>query len=291
MKKFKKFYLEITSVCNLACTFCPETLRPKAFISIDQFERRLREIKPYTDYLNFHVKGEPLLHPKLAELLRISHMNGFKVNITTNGTLISKKKHQLLSQPALRQINFSLHSFEGQPFKIDGDRYLEDILTFVKELKQTQETFVSFRLWNLQKHEETAELQAQNIKILQRLEETFNIKEPLIDRMSPTKGIKLSEGIYLNQDYQFTWPSLDEPEDDGIGFCHGLRNQVGILTDGTVIPCCLDGEGVINLGNVDETPFKDIINSQRSTAIVDGFSNRIAVEELCRKCGYRKRFG
>lgn len=291
MKKFKKFYLEITSVCNLACTFCPETLRPKAFISINQFKQRLEEIKPYTDYLNFHVKGEPLLHPKLAELLSISHMNGFKVNITTNGTLISKKKHQLLNQPALRQINFSLHSFEGQPFKIDGDRYLEDILAFVQELKQTQKTFVSFRLWNLQKHEETAELQAQNIKILQRLEEAFHIEEPLIDRISPTKGIKLSEGIYLNQDYQFTWPSLDEPEDDGVGFCHGLRNQVGILTDGTVIPCCLDGEGVINLGNVDEMPFKDIITSQRSTAIVEGFSKRIAVEELCKKCGYRKRFG
>ncbi|GEN56565.1 radical SAM protein [Halolactibacillus alkaliphilus] len=291
MKRFKKFYLEITSVCNLACTFCPETLRPKAFISINQFKERLKEIKPYTDYLNFHVKGEPLLHPKLAELLSISHMNGFKVNITTNGTLISKKKSQLLNQPALRQINFSLHSFEGQPFKIDGDRYLEDILAFVKELKQTQETFVSFRLWNLQKHEETSELQAQNIKILQRLEEAFHIEEPLIDRISPTKGIKLSEGIYLNQDYQFTWPSLDEPEDDGVGFCHGLRNQVGILTDGTVIPCCLDGEGVINLGNVDEMSFKDIITSQRSTAIVEGFSKRIAVEELCKKCGYRKRFG
>ena len=291
LPRFKKFYLEITSVCNLACTFCPETLRPKAFITTDTFKQRLKAIRPYTDYLNFHVKGEPLLHPKLQELLQLSHQFGFKVNITTNGTLIKKKQQHLLNQPALRQLNFSLHSFEGQPFKIDGDKYLEDILTFVTTLKETSETIVSFRLWNLKKDEETEAIRQSNANILRRLEETFNVTEPLIDRLSPTQGIKLAEGVYLNQDYQFTWPSLDEAEDDGVGFCHGLRNQVGILTDGTVIPCCLDGEGVINLGNVDDTAFGEIITNERSANIIEGFSRREAVEELCRKCGYRKRFG
>lgn len=291
LPRFKKFYLEITSVCNLACTFCPETLRPKAFISTDTFKERLEAIRPYTDYLNFHVKGEPLLHPKLDQLLHISHDFGMKVNITTNGTLIRKKQHQLLNQPALRQLNFSLHSFEGQPFKIDGKQYLEDILDFTKTLRETSETIISFRLWNLSKNEETESIKQANATILSRLEDAFDIEEPLIDRVSPMQGIKLAEGVYLNQDYQFTWPSLDQEEDDGTGFCHGLRNQVGILTDGTVIPCCLDGEGIIDLGNVDETPFGEIITNERSKNIIDGFSKRMAVEELCRKCGYRKRFG
>ena len=58
-----------------------------------------------------------------------------------------------------------------------------------------------------------------------------------------------------------------------------------------MIPCCLDGEGVINLGNVDDTDFGEIITNERSTNIIEGFSRREAVEELCRKCGYRKRFG
>lgn len=291
MKPYKKFYLEITSVCNLACTFCPETLRPKAFLSIDDFKKRLREIKPFTDFLNFHVKGEPLLHPKLDQLLSISAEEGFKVNITTNGTLIHKKKKQLLNQPALRQINFSLHSFEGQPFKIDKDRYLADIFSFADELRQTSDTMVSYRLWNLDEADKTVESVARNEEILMKLKEIYQVETMVLNELSPTQGIKLAEGVYLNQDYQFTWPALDQPEDSGEGFCYGLRNQVGMLTDGTVVPCCLDGEGVIDLGNINETSFKTIIDSPRAQAIVEGFSQRIAVEELCRKCGYRKRFG
>lgn len=290
MKPFKKFYLEITSVCNLACTFCPETLRPKSFISEDDFIRRLTEIKPYTDYLNFHVKGEPLLHPKLDQLLKHSDAFGFKVNITTNGTLLRKKKQQLLNQPALRQLNISLHSFEGQPFKIDKARYLEEILTFVDELTENQNTIVSFRLWNLQSEGQQT-FTEENHDSLVRLCSHFNLDFSVFGGLSPESGVKLKQNVYLNQDYQFTWPSLDEQEDDGRGFCYGLRNQAAILTDGTVVPCCLDGEGVINLGNIKEKTFQSIIEGERATAIVNGFSNRTAVEELCRKCGFRKKFG
>ncbi|MGQ0415770.1 SPASM domain-containing protein, partial [Bacillus sp. HC-TM] len=53
----------------------------------------------------------------------------------------------------------------------------------------------------------------------------------------------------------------------------------------------LDGEGIINLGNINNDSFSNIIEGERATNIVDGFSKRVAVEELCRKCGYRKRFG
>ena len=102
---------------------------------------------------------------------------------------------------------------------------------------------------------------------------------------------KIAERVFINQDYEFQWPALHEEEDDGKGFCHGLRNQAGILANGTVIPCCLDGEGIINLGNINNDSFSNIIEGERATNIVDGFSRRVAVEELCRKCGYRKRFG
>lgn len=69
-----------------------------------------------------------------------------------------------------------------------------------------------------------------------------------------------------------------------------LRNQVAILVDGTVVPCCLDGEGIISLGNINEIDFSKIIDSERANNILDGFSRREAVEELCKKCGYRKKF-
>ena len=74
-------------------------------------------------------------------------------------------------------------------------------------------------------------------------------------------------------------------------FCYGLRDHFGILCDGRVIPCCLDREGEITLGNVYETPVREILSSERAMAILHGFDNRVAVEELCQKCGYARRFG
>ena len=76
LKTFKKVYIEITSICNLACTFCPPTERKANFIKVEDFARRLDEIKPHTSYIYLHVKGEPPLHPKIDESLDISHEKG-----------------------------------------------------------------------------------------------------------------------------------------------------------------------------------------------------------------------
>lgn len=291
MKKFKKFYIETTSICNLACSFCPPTHRQSQFISVEDFSKILDDIKPHTDYIYFHVKGEPLLHPKIDQLLDISHEKGFKVNITTNGTLIRKNAHKLLGKPALRQMNFSLHSFDGHEGSTDREGYITSVLSFVREATAASEMIVSFRLWNLTKDNETNLERSRNRATLELIEKEFGLDFRIEEKVVPGSGIKLADRIYLNQDHEFDWPDLRAKEDDGRGFCHALRNQAGILVDGTVIPCCLDGEGIINLGNVYETPFSKIVEGERANRLYDGFSRRIAVEELCRKCGYRQRFG
>lgn len=291
MKKFKKFYIEITSVCNLACTFCPQTKRQANFIKIDAFTNRLDQIKPHTDYIYFHLKGEPLLHPKIDELLDISHERGFKVNITTNGTLLQKNKHKLLTKPAIRQMNFSLHSFDGHEGSTDKEGYIGNVLSFVREALEQTNMIISLRLWNLDTNNATNAERSRNRELLAAIEKEFNLDYKIDEKVVPGSGVKLAERVYLNQDHEFQWPDLNAPEDDGKGFCHGLRNQAGILVDGTVVPCCLDGEGVINLGNINDTPFSEIVESERANNLVDGFSRREAVEELCRKCGYRQRFG
>ncbi|WP_332632458.1 radical SAM/SPASM domain-containing protein [Halalkalibacter flavus] len=291
MKKFKKFYLEITSICNLACSFCPPTERQKQFISVEDFSKRLDQIKPHTDYIYLHVKGEPLLHPKIDQLLDLSHEKGFKVNITSNGTLINKNKHKLLNKPALRQMNFSLHSFDGHAGSTDKEGYVMSILSFIKEATSQSEMIVSLRLWNLTQDNMTNLERQRNRKILEIIEKEFDLDYKIEEKVSPGSGVKIAERIFINQDYEFQWPALHEEEDDGKGFCHGLRNQAGILANGTVIPCCLDGEGIINLGNINKSSFSEIIEGDRAKKLVDGFSRRVAVEELCRKCGYRKRFG
>ncbi|AJS58892.1 radical SAM/SPASM domain-containing protein [Paenibacillus sp. IHBB 10380] len=290
MKKFKKFYIEITSVCNLACTFCPQTKRQANFIKVDAFTKILDEIKPHTDYIYFHVKGEPLLHPKIDQLLDLSHERGFKVNITSNGTLLPKVKDKIMMKPALRQMNFSLHSFDGHEGSTNKEQYVSTVLSFAKEAVQHTDVIISLRLWNLTEDNMTNLERNRNRQILEMIETEFNLDFKIEEKVMPGSGVKIAKQIYLNQDHEFKWPDLKEEEDEGKGFCHGLRNQAGILVDGTVIPCCLDGEGVINLGNINDTPFSEIVESERANNMYDGFSRREVVEELCRKCGYRKRF-
>ncbi|RXT07903.1 radical SAM/SPASM domain-containing protein [Ammoniphilus sp. CFH 90114] len=290
MKTFKKVYVEITSVCNLACAFCPQTGRQAKFINVDKFREILDQIKPHTNHIYLHVKGEPLLHPKIDELLDISHEKGFKVNITSNGTLLPKVKHKLLGKPALRQMNFSLHSFDGHEGSENREGYLSNILSFVREVVE-HNVIISLRLWNLDQDNATNLEKNRNRETLEVLEKEFNLDFKIEEKVLPGSGVKIANRIYLNQDHEFEWPSLQAAEDDGKGFCHALRSQAAILVDGTVVPCCLDGEGVINLGNINDSSFSEIVESERANNLFYGFSRRQAVEELCRKCGYRKRFG
>ncbi len=291
MKTFKKIYVEITSVCNLACSFCPPTKRAKQFIEVEQFINVLEQIKPYTNYLYFHVKGEPLLHPKLDQLLDISYEKGFNVNITTNGTLLKKAKQTLLMKPAIRQMNFSLHSFDGHRESSNRYDYITSILSFAKEAVTNTNMIISLRLWNLQQDNATNLEKKRNRETLTIIEKGFQLNYQIEEKVLPGKGIKIADRIYINQDHEFTWPSLDQEEDNNNGFCQALRSHVAILTNGTVVPCCLDGEGIINLGNIYERNFSEIIEDERANKLYYGFSKREAVEELCRKCGYRKRFG
>jgi radical SAM protein with 4Fe4S-binding SPASM domain len=290
MKKFKKFYIEITNLCNLSCEFCPRTQRAFEFMKIETFAKILEQIKNHTEYIFFHVKGEPLLHPHIDEFLDLSYEKGFKVNITTNGTLINDVRSKILMKSALRQVNFSLHSFDGNEKSTNKYEYINNIISFVQEANKNTNMLISLRLWNLDRDNKTNIQRKRNGEILSIIEKEFNLTYKIQEKIEPGRGIKLLDRVYLNQDHEFKWPDLNEKEDNGSGFCYGLRNQVAILVDGTVVPCCLDGDGVINLGNINENDFSEILESERANNLFEGFSRREVVEELCRKCGYRKKF-
>lgn len=296
MKKYKRVYIEITNVCNLSCEFCPKTKRILSFMNLDTFEHILKEVQPYTDYLYFHILGEPLLHPQLKEFLSLSHDYGYKVNITTNGTLINKQFNTLLTSPSLRQVNFSLHSFDANEHSIPFFKYMEDILNFIEAAGLNTKIICALRLWNLllSDHAFSTTIDIndleRNMHVLSSIENKFNLNYSLKDKLKETNKLKLADKVYLNMATRFKWPDLSENETDTSGFCHGLRDQIGILVDGTVVPCCLDGEGVINLGNILNTPFSAIINGDRAQSMYNGFTNRKIVEDLCQKCDYRRRF-
>lgn len=256
-----------------------------AFMSI------LDQIAPYTDHLYFHVKGEPLLHPDIGSFLDLCHVKGLKVNITTNGTLIQDLADTLLSKPALRQVNFSLHSFYGNEQSVTNEDYLGRIFSFIHRSVSRTDTKISLRLWNhVQDGGETISDQ-KNQNILAQIEKEFNLPYKIVGNNKTAQGIKIADKVFLSLESEFTWPSLSQEDDSARGFCYALKTQAAILVDGTVVPCCLDADGIMKLGSIHEAPFSEIIDSERAKKINEGFQKREAVETLCRKCSYKKRFG
>lgn len=277
MKRFRKVYLEISNLCNLKCAFCPGTKRAPHIMKEEDFSLLLPKLRPYTDYLYFHLMGEPLVHPQLDRFLSLAGESGFRVILTTNGTLLKKQHQTLLNAPSLHKINISLHAFEANDLSIPFEEYLEQCFTFGRAAEG--EKLVVFRLWN------HGGADQRNEQILRTMKQFFC--EPWKEER---RGIRIGEKVYLEFGDKFDWPDLSAPDEGDRVFCYGLRDQIGVLCDGTVVPCCLDHEGDIPLGNLFRQSMDEILESPRAAAIYQGFGNKKAAEELCRKCGYARRF-
>ena len=276
----KRAYIEITNICNLACSFCPGTRREQRFMTADEFRLLARKLSGHVRYLYLHVMGEPLLHPQLEEILAAAGALGFRVCITTNGTLLDSRGSSLLAAPSLHKVSISLHSMESNGAG-QLRQYLEQCWSFASQAARGG-TICALRLWNIGGEDR------RNGEILEFLSEQLE-ESPLAHPQSRPGSWKLGERLYLEQAERFDWPDLTAPERD-TRFCLGLREQIAVLADGTVVPCCLDHEGDIPLGNLFQQELEDILASPRATAIYDGFSRAQPSEELCRRCGYATRF-
>ena len=277
MKRFNKVYLEISNLCNLRCAFCPGTKRAPHRMTEAEFSALLPKIRPFSDYLYFHLMGEPLCHPLLGRFLELAGQAGFKVILTTNGTLLPKMQEVLLSAPALHKVNISLHAFEANDLAVPFSEYLRGCFAFGKAAEG--KCIVSYRLWNGGGADEL------NGQILDTMAEYF--PRPWAEER---RGPRLGQKIYLEYGDKFDWPDLSAADNGERVFCYGLRDQIGVLCDGTVVPCCLDHEGDLALGNLHETTMDAILETPRARAIYEGFQKGKAAEELCRKCGYATRF-
>ncbi len=275
--RFRKVYLEISNICNLKCSFCPGTKRNPKVMTEEELSLLLPKLRPWSNYLYFHIMGEPLCHPRLERFLTLAGAQGFKVILTTNGTLLKKQQNILLNAPALHKINISLHAFEANDLSVPFEEYLRQCFSFGQAAQG--KTLVIYRLWNHGGADE------KNTEILKEME-TFFPKPWIQER----KGIRISQRIFLEYGDKFDWPDLGATDGGERVFCYGLRDQIGVLCDGTVVPCCLDHEGDIALGNLFSETMEEILQKPRAKAIYAGFQNKKAAEELCRKCGYARRF-
>lgn len=277
--RFKRIYIEISNTCNLSCAFCIQNKRVSKMMNIEEFSHIIAEVRPYCDYVYLHVLGEPLSHPYLEQFLTICEQAHLEVILTTNGTLLQEKS-SILQASSIRQLNISLHSFPHH----EQPHYLEEIVVVAKELAK-QQVHINYRLWSLS----NGQLSEDTKKILDDILVIYGktLEEDQIKRLT---RIDLTEFIHLHFEDIFEWPSLDHPYVSDSGRCLGMKTMCGILSDGSVIPCCLDSKGDINLGNIFDIPFSKIITSPKAQQMVQAFSQNKVKEELCQHCSYRLRF-
>lgn len=274
-KTFKKIYIEITNCCNLSCSFCSKTSKPKRTMTIEEFKNIISKIKSYTDYIYLHVKGEPLLHKDLKEFLKIAEENDLKVNLTTNGTLFSQRVDDLKNSKALKKVNFSLHSENNYP------NYFENIFQSVDKLPK--DITVIYRLWTLS----NSALDKKSTEIVEKLKDYYNLSPQIVDKLYKEQNVKISSNIYVDKDNEFIWPTVTEEKSNG--YCHALKTHLGILVDGTVVPCCLDASGIINLGSIYTDTLENIMTTERYRMLKKSFQDHKPSEALCASCTYKNK--
>ena len=280
----KRVYIEIGNICNLSCSFCPKLSRAPRQMQPHELRHVLNECAPMASEIYFHLMGEPLLHPKLDELLSIAEEFCIPVCLTTNGTLLPRTKEILLSHcNIIKKVSISLQSYESNQRSASLSDYLQDCIGFAKEAT-AKGIYAVFRLWNLSRADRMAQNEC-NSEILERLHE--NYPESWQERYS---GYRIAKNTFLERTEIFDWPIESTAEPTHVGHCHGMIDQIAILTDGSVVPCCLDAEGEITLGNLFESSLKEILSSPRARRMLEGLERGELVEPLCQRCTYARRF-
>lgn len=290
----KNAYVEITNICNLACEFCPGHDRKKRHMTVAEFREVAAKLDGKVENLFLHLMGEPLLHPELEKIMQIADSMNVKLKITTNGTLLRGRLPFLCSSKNLRTVCISLHSFEGNMCDSTKDGFEEYIINCLESAKVLAESgkFAVLRLWNLGNENP---INTMNEKILKMLRQFFPPeREPWL---KTHRGERVADHIFLEWGERFDWPDISEVEDTnsedkaekqseyGEDFCHGLLRQIGILCDGTIVPCCLDRNGEIPLGNIFEGTLDEALSSPRAKKMRDAMAHHRFIEPLCRSCG------
>lgn len=275
--KFKKTYYEITNVCNASCSFCPKNCRPPHFVSEDEFSTVISKLKNRAEYLYFHLMGEPLLHPNITEFASKAKDEGFKVVITSNGILSDTVGIPLVKKGNIYKISLSIHSYEANSFGMSLDKYISSCISLADVCAENG-TVCVFRLWNLGTESDL------NNKILALFKERYTS-----EWKENRSGFKLSEYVFLEWGNRFNWP-VEKAAQSEPAFCYALRDQIGIHSNGTVVPCCLDSEGKIPLGNIYTQSIEEILASPKAKKLFDGFSANTAIHSLCKGCQYATRF-
>ncbi|EPP8196777.1 radical SAM/SPASM domain-containing protein [Campylobacter lari] len=277
--RFEKIYIELSDICGLKCDFCPSQKAQRKQMSLENFEKICKSVHNRAKLFTFHVLGDPLRILNLKEYLKIALKFNMQIELTTSGFYFNDEKIKLiLDSKNVRQINISLGAFLSQS-KMSLKEYFEPILKLIfLHLENKNNSFINLRLWNLDKNFNPP---FENEKIYDFLEQIFKVK---IQKQKAKN--RLERHIILHQAKLFKWPSLKDEIIRESGCCHALNGQIAILSDGTLVPCCLDVKGDIKLGNCFEKDFNELLNSSLYIELKEGFKQGILKAELCKRCEF-----
>ena len=265
--RFKKIYIEITNACNLNCPFCIKNKRKINYMTLDNYKYIIDKINNYTREIYLHILGEPLLHPNIIEFIEYANNKNLLVNITTNGYLINNLKNN----NKLNRLNISIHSY-NENYNLNISDYLNNIFNTIDNIKD--KTFISLRLWVNNKNTNY---------ILNYINKRYNTN---IEKLEKNNKTKITNNLIIDTFHEFIWPDLNNNYYNELGKCRGLIDHIGILSDGTIIPCCLDTLGNINLGNIYKDELNVILESKIVKEMIEGFKKGYKCQELCKHCSF-----
>lgn len=254
-------------------------------MNAQEFQHALQQLAPYTSLLHLHVLGEPLLHPQTGLFLDMCEQLKTQVHLVTNGTHFHTRLDDLRGKKALRSVSFSLQSICTTSTIDEFRHYLDHLLDSIRSFKINKHPLFSLRLWNNGSATETISF----TDAVQEIEKRFKL-DNLEESLRTQRGLMLCENISINTAERFEWPHNKAAVLGDSGSCLGLREQLAVLVDGTVVPCCLDSDGSINLGNLFTTPLDTILSSEKVKNIRKAFQKNTVTEHLCKCCSYRSRF-
>ncbi|WP_187903086.1 radical SAM/SPASM domain-containing protein [Helicobacter pylori] len=278
-KLFKKIYIELSDICGLQCSFCPNPKNIRGVMPLELFEKICKEAAPLTPIITFHVLGDPCKLKNLNHYLNAAKRFSLKVDLVTSGAYL--RDFETLLQDTIYQISISLDAGLDNHNKLNQHRYIQKILEFCRyKCEKNSEVFLNLRIQDstLEKHQ----------NLIKPFLESFECVS--LETLKSQGRIRLFKKSFLNIQKTFKWPDLNAPnplnQKSKIPYCYGLIKQIAILSNGVVVPCCMDTQAHINLGDLNHTPLKDILNSQKAMAIKTHFLKGEALEPLCKNCSY-----
>ncbi|EJB50696.1 radical SAM/SPASM domain-containing protein [Helicobacter pylori] len=278
-KLFKKIYIELSDICGLQCSFCPNPKNIRGVMPLELFEKICKEAAPLTPMITLHVLGDPCKLKNLNHYLNAAKRFSLKVDLVTSGAYLHN--FETLLQDAIYQISISLDAGLDNHNKLNQHRYIQKILEFCRyKCEKNSEVFLNLRIQDstLEKHQ----------NLIKPFLESFECVS--LETLKSQGRIRLFKKSFLNIQKTFKWPDLNAPnplnQKSKIPYCYGLIKQIAILSNGVVVPCCMDTQAHINLGDLNHTPLKDILNSQKAMAIKTHFLKGEALEPLCKNCSY-----